>query len=135
MINQNVEVVRGVYDAFANGNVPAVLAAMDAKIEWNEAENFPYADGNPYTGPDAVVEGVFQRLGDEWEYWSLSPEHFFETGSDVVVVLGRYNAKYNKTGGKLDAQFAHVWWLRNGKAVRFQQYTDTDQAARVVQGK
>jgi hypothetical protein len=36
---------------------------MDPSIEWNEAENFIYADRNPYVGPQAVLEGVFTRLG------------------------------------------------------------------------
>jgi len=44
---------------------------MSPDIQWNEAENFVYADGNPYVGPDAVVNGVFARLGAEWEYWNL----------------------------------------------------------------
>ena len=57
-MSRNVEVIRGAYDAFERGDVPAVLASMAPNIEWNEAENFPYADGNPYIGPDAVVGGV-----------------------------------------------------------------------------
>ena len=32
------------------------------------------------------------------------------------------------------AQFAHVWKLRGGKVVSFQQYTDTLQATKAVSG-
>ena len=35
-------------------------------------------------------------------------------------------------GAAIDAQFAHFWWLRDGKATRFQQYTDTAQARAAV---
>jgi ketosteroid isomerase-like protein len=31
------------------------------------------------------------------------------------------------TSTPVDAQFAHVWQLRDGKVVRFRQYTDTGQ--------
>jgi ketosteroid isomerase-like protein len=47
------------------------------------------------------------------------------------VVLGRYRATNRETGKALDAPFAHVWDLRGGKVVRFDQYADTAQLARV----
>src|ERR1700682_1325604 len=65
MSQQSVEVISGLYDSFGRGDVPAVLGQMDQQIEWNEAENFIYADRNPYVGPQAVLDGVFMRLGAE----------------------------------------------------------------------
>ena len=47
MSQENVALVRGIYDSFAAGDVPAVLGAMSPDIVWNEAENFPLADRNP----------------------------------------------------------------------------------------
>ena len=78
---KNVEIVQNLYAAFAKGDVPSVLQKFDPKIVWNEAENFPYADGNPYIGPQAVLEGVFTRLGAEWEYWSLAEQTYYEANS------------------------------------------------------
>jgi ketosteroid isomerase-like protein len=126
-MNENVQILSDAYAAFAAGDVPAVLAVMSPDIVWNEAENFPYADGNPYVGPDAVVEGVFARLGAEWDYWNLEIERLLDAGENVVA-LGRYKARHSATGKDLDAQFAHIWWLEDGKIVRFQQYADTAQA-------
>jgi len=49
------------------------------------------------------------------------------------VVLGRYGGTIKASGGEtLDAQFCHVYDFRDGKAVTFQQYTDTTQWARVT---
>jgi hypothetical protein len=62
---ENVQVVRRIYESFGSGDIPAVLEQMDQSIEWNEAENFVYADLNPYIGPQAVLEGLFTRLGSE----------------------------------------------------------------------
>ena len=62
------------------------------------------------------------------ENFVVLPEHFIE-GGDTVVVEGRYRGKMKATGTPVDAQFAHVWQLRDGKVVRFQQYTDTKQWA------
>jgi uncharacterized protein len=131
MAQENVELVRGLYDAFGKGDVQAVLDRMDEGVEWNEAENFPYADRNPYVGPQAVLEGVFARLGEEWEVFEVVPEELLDAG-DRVVALGRYNATHKATGRGVRAQFVHVWGVRVGRVRSFQQYTDTKQVADAI---
>ncbi len=131
MSQENVDLIRAIYAAFAAGDVPGVLSRMSPDIVWNEAENFPYADGNPYVGPQAVLEGVFARIGAEWDGFEAAPDELLDAG-DAVVALGRYRGIFKATGKRLDAQFAHVWRVADGKAAAFQQYTDTLQAARVT---
>jgi ketosteroid isomerase-like protein len=133
MSKENVALVKSLYEAFGRGDVPAVLAAMDPGIVWNEAENFPYADRNPYVGPGAVLEGVFARLGSEWDGFGLDVEEVLDAG-DTVVARGRYKGAFRKTGTRIHAQFAHVWRLRGGKVAAFQQHVDTAQVARAVAG-
>ena len=120
------EFVRSLYDAFGKGDVATVVNALDPGIRWLEAESYPYADRNPYVGPQSVVEGVFGRLLADIDSFTLHPARFIDAG-DHVVVEGRYRGKMKATGRPLDAQFAHVWQVRGGKVVRFQQYTDTRQ--------
>ena len=131
MSDDNVALIRDTYAAFAAGDVPAVLGGMAQDIEWNEAENFAYADGNPYRGPEAILSGVFARLGGEWDGFAAVPEAYFGAG-ETVVVTGRYRGTCKATGKSLDAQMAHVWRIEDGKIAGFQQYTDTLQFARVM---
>ena len=126
------EHIKKLYNAFGEGDVETVLAGFTEDIQWNEAENFIYSDGNPYVGGTAVAEGVFARLGGEWEYWNLEDISFHNVDSNMVLVTGRYNALNKASGKELDAQFAHLWTLRDSLASSFQQYTDTKQAAEVV---
>lgn len=133
MSQENVQIIRGMYDAFGRGDVPSVIGRLDQTVEWHEAENFIYADRNPYVGPQAVLEGVFMRLGADWEGFAVAPEEWIDAG-DRLVVLGIYSGTHKTTGRKVRAQFAHVWSLREGRVVRFQQYTDTKQFADTVAG-
>lgn len=128
MSQANVDLMKSLYDAFARGDAAAVLGGMDPGIVWNEAENFPYADRNPYVGPMAVAEGVFGRIAAEWDDFRVVPEELLDAG-DTVVALGRYSGTYKATGKSINAQFVHVWRLSQGKVTRFQQYADTAQAA------
>lgn len=128
----NSDRVAKIYDAFARGDGAAVMAQFDPEIVWNEAENFLYAGGNPYKGPDAVANGVFGPIGAEWDNFRLEMVEFHNLDDDGVLVTGRYRGTYKATGKELDAQFAHVWKLRDTLAVSFQQYTDTWQALQVA---
>lgn len=129
---KNIEIVQNIYTAFAKGDVPAVLEKFHPKIEWNEAENFPYADGNPYVGPQAVLEGVFARLGAEWEYWNLTEQTYYEATSGEIIVTGRYKAKNKMTAKEINVQFVHMWTLEDGLVTKFQQYADTYQAVEAM---
>ena len=130
-MSANVDLVRGIYDAFATGDVPGVLGRMAPDIVWMEAENFPYADGNPYVGPEAVAAGVFARCIGEWDDFGVQIDEIVD-GGDTVIALGRYLGTYKATGKTQHTQMAHVWRIAGGKAARFQQYADTLAVARVT---
>lgn len=131
MSQENVSIVRGMYEAFGRGDIASVLATLDPQVEWWEAENFIYADENPYIGSQAVLEGVFMRIGTEWDGFSVAPKELLDAG-DTVVGHGYYSGVYKQNGKQVRAQFAHLFSFRDGKIVKFQQYTDTAQFERAV---
>jgi ketosteroid isomerase-like protein len=118
----NLNIIQGTYAAFAKGDVPGVLGILSPDIAWTEAEGFPY--GGTYIGPQAVLEGVFMRLGTEWDGFAAVPSEFID-GGNAVVVLGKYSGAYKATGKSFQADFAHVWKMQDGKAIQFTQYVDT----------
>ena len=128
----NMAIIQKLYEDFARGDIPAVGAAMSINIEWNEAENFPFADGNPYIGLDAILEGVFGRIGEEWDYWNLADLNFNEMSNNKILVTGRYKAKYKKNGAIINLQMSHLWDLKDGKITKFQQYADTKGIADAI---
>ena len=131
MSAENKHIIEGLYAAFGRGDVPSIIGALDAEIEWWEAENFIYADKNPYRGPQTVLMGVFGRIMADWDGFTVTPEEVLDAG-DTVVGRGYYAGKYRKTGRTVKAQFAHVFKMRDGKVVKFQQYTDTAQFREAV---
>jgi ketosteroid isomerase-like protein len=126
----NVDSVKQVYQAFAENDIFRVLGFLNSEIDWTEAEGFPY--GGTYHGPKAVLEGVFMRLGAEWNGFAAVPDEFID-GGDTVVALGKYSGTYKATGKSFAANFAHVWKIQDGKAVRFVQYVDTLLVHRALQ--
>ncbi|WP_109829467.1 nuclear transport factor 2 family protein [Reichenbachiella versicolor] len=127
---QNLQIVENLYNAFATGDMPTVLGSMHPDIEWNEAEGNSLADGNPYTSPDAILNGVFERLGANHEYFNLSDIQLHNMSDNKVLATLRYEAKVRATGKAYSAQAAHFWTLNSeGKIKAFQQYVDTKKLA------
>lgn len=118
----NKEIVAGAYASFATGDIPAALGAMADDIRWTEADGFPLA--GTYIGPQAVLEGVFMRLEEVGDDFAVIPEQFIADG-DTVVALGNYFWKSKGSGAPAEVKMVHVWTLEDGKAVAFQQHTDT----------
>lgn len=126
----NGEIINGIYEAFAKGDVPGVLGAFDENIAWSEAEGFMY--GGTYNGPNGVLSGVFTRLATEWEGFAAVPEKVVDGGDGNVISTGTYSGKYLQTGKSMKVPFAHEWELSDGKVVKFRQHTDTLVIARDI---
>jgi ketosteroid isomerase-like protein len=129
MSEQNVEFVKGVYGAFAQGDVPAVLGSFADDIEWFEAEGMPY--GGLYRGPEAVAQNVFGPITEDVEGFAVTPEELIGSGASVAAVV-RYTGTGKATGKALDVPVVHVWEIRDGKIARFRQFIDTVKYAEVV---
>src|SRR5512146_1081638 len=123
------DTIRSLYEAFARGDVPTVLGALAPDVSWTEAEGFPY--GGTYSGPQAVLENVFMKLGSEWEGFAAVPEQLVSEG-DTVVALGTYSGKYKATGKSMKVPYVHVWKFQGGKVQTFVQHCDTALVQRAL---
>jgi ketosteroid isomerase-like protein len=129
MAEQSVDVVKHMYEAFARGDVPAVLGAFAEDIEWHEAEGMPY--GGLHRGGEAVAQNVFGPLTEDVEGFAVTPEELIASG-DTVVAVARYTGTGKATGKDLDVCAVHIWDVRDGRVVRFRQFVDTVKFAECV---
>jgi len=108
-----------------------LFGAMSPDIRWHEAEGNPLSDHNPYIGAQAIGEGVFGRLLAAIDNFSAVPDRYVDGGDDVIV-LGRYGGTMKHNGATLDSPFCHAYQFEGDRIVSFQQYTDTEQWARLM---
>lgn len=120
MSNENVELLRGTYDAFGRGDVPAVMGAFADDISWSVPEALPH--GGQARGKEEVGQ-FFERLASMWEDFGLEINDYVASG-DRVCVIGR------ATGRLGDVQtgygFVHAWTVRDGVLVDLDEYVDPD---------
>lgn len=118
----NLEIIQGLYAAFAAGDIEQVLAVLDPEVEWTESAGIPY--GGTFVGHAAILSGVFGKIGAEWDGFTARVDQYLDAG-DQIVTLGVDSGTYKATGKSMAAPTASVWTLREGKVVKFVQYIDT----------
>jgi uncharacterized protein len=120
---QNVQLVKNAYSAFQRGDVPAILALLSDDVTWE----LPGPAEIPYAGRRRGHEGAaefFRLLGESDEVLVFEPHRFLADG-DLVIVLGRYEARVKSTGRVAKTDWVHVFELRDGLAVSWREYLDT----------
>ena len=118
MSNDNAELLRGAYEAFGRGDIPAVMAVFDENIEWHVPEVLP--QGMTVRGRDQVGE-FFEKLGSTWQDFGLELDDLVASG-DRVCAIGRAGGTLD--GKRADYGFVHAWTVRDGSCVRFDEYVD-----------
>ena len=77
------ETVRTFYAALGRGDAYAALTLLSDKLEWTEADGFPYFSGTWRT-PQKVLENLFVPLLKDWETFVADPDSFVSEASEVV---------------------------------------------------
>ncbi len=119
----NIDIVRQLYGAFERGDVDVVLSLLHDDITWD----FPGPREIPYTGTYQGRERVrefFEEIGASVSAEAFTVERCVADG-DVVVAVGHERMRLKATGRTFEMQWADVFDLREGKIVRFREYTDT----------
>lgn len=118
MSDQNVEMLKGAYEAFGRGDIPGVMSVFADDIEWHVPAVLP--QGMDVRGKDNVAP-FFQKLADTWEGFSVEVEDFVASG-DRVCVIGAGSGKLD--GADASYGFVHAWTVRDGECTRFVEYAD-----------
>lgn len=118
----HLDLIRATYQGTSEENGQNLLAALAPDASWTEADGFPYA--GTYVGPNAIIAGVFRRLGTEWTGYRAEVHTFLEDG-DRVAAFGVYSGTYNATGKSMRAAFAHLCEVKDGKIAAMTQYVDS----------
>ena len=123
MSEGNLDVIRRGYEAFGRGDINALLESFDEQIQWLTPGPSELPTSGRRTGRQAVAQ-FFTAVNDAFDIQRFEPKEFIAQG-DRIVVLGSETARVKSTGRVLDLDWVHVFAMRNGKVVAFQEFFDT----------
>lgn len=130
MSRENVELVRRGYDAWAESG-QLDFEFLDPEIEWRGPREFPDLAA-PHYGHDGVRR-YMEKLSEAIEDYRMVPEEFIDAGDDQVLVFSREGGRGRSSGAEVQTNpTAHLWTIRDGKAIRMQSYWERDEALEAV---
>jgi uncharacterized protein len=109
MSQENVEIVRQAFDAFARGDLDAAYSFAHPEIEFHTYADSPEA--GVYRGREAVRE-YNEELFAQFESLRIEVEEFVDAGDHVIVVSTQHAVP---KGGRqeIDAHLAELWTVRD----------------------
>jgi uncharacterized protein len=126
MSEENVERVRGGYEAFARGDVDAVLELLAPDVDWHPAIA-AILGVETLRGREAVRRFLSRDLFEGFDRFRADPLSFEDLG-DFVLVMVRYTGRGEGSGIELDQRFATLYEIRNGQTVTMRDYPTREEA-------
>ena len=125
MSEENVEIVRRIYDVVNASGLGAVGDFLHADVEAVPPSDWP--EGAVVRGREQVREMARQWM-ETFEEFRVEPERYLDAGAENVVVYVRDSGRVRGTDTEIDTHLVHVWTLNHGKVVRCQLFTDEGPA-------
>jgi ketosteroid isomerase-like protein len=123
----NIDTVKGIYEAFGRGDVPAILEQMSPDVDWD----YPQTADVPWLKPRRGREGVgafFRAAGEALEFRAFVPKEIFASpDGKIVVALVDVEAIVKATGRAFrEEDEIHLWRFgSDGRVARFRHGVDT----------
>ncbi|HLN99143.1 MAG TPA: nuclear transport factor 2 family protein [Pyrinomonadaceae bacterium] len=123
MSEQNKAIVQQAYNNFKTGNIDALLGLMADEVSWTLPDMAGVPFGGKRSGRSAVGE-FFSLIGGSQDSLRFEPTRLIAEG-DMVVALGSSDWRVKANKREFGGDFAHVFKIRDGKIVEFNEYMDT----------
>jgi uncharacterized protein len=118
--SQNVEIIEGVYEAYASRDVEGLLGSLHEDFEIRASEPLPW--GGSFHGKDGMMEFI-GRISSHVQS-RVDVDELVEAG-DHVIAIGWSAGKVNATGEEYSVRLIDVCELRDGKILSIHIYLDT----------
>lgn len=130
MSRENVEIVRGIYDAVANRDAPAAFAVYAEDIVWEVSGRRTAVMDSVYHGHEGVRR-FWRDAVSVFGSVDLDVEELIGVGDQVVAVI-REREVGRASRVPVEASHTAIWTLADGKVVRMQVFDDRPQALKAV---
>jgi ketosteroid isomerase-like protein len=125
MSEENVQVVRRMYDAFERGDFDSALAHFDPNIEWDEPPDNPGA--RKWHGRNGVERALATWMG-AFEDYRYELRELIDCGDDMVLLAAWQSGRGKASGVQVSEENFCVFTVRDGKIVRQQMFRHPDEA-------
>jgi ketosteroid isomerase-like protein len=130
-MSDDVEILRSAYEALNHGDIEGAMAALYEDAEWTEHSDIPEA--GVYRGREAIRAFLMQFL-ESWQQFHQETEELI-AGESCVLIMLRSRQRGKGSGIDVEAKYAHLWTMKDGRGVRVDAYIDRNEALRALRAR
>jgi ketosteroid isomerase-like protein len=125
MSQENVEIVRRLYDAFSRED-------WDAAVRDVHPDSVVTFKGGPragtYPGGSEELRAVIEEVRAGFDSWITEPLEFFESGERVVAIVNNRLRPKGGISGEFEYRNGTIWTIRDGKIRSMVQFPNPEEA-------
>ena len=130
MSQENVELVRRAFQAFAERGFDAMAEFWDPDIDWRAAEGAIDDVGEMHG--QVAVRRYMEDWIDTFDDYGVVVEQLRDVGDDRVLSIQRVKGRAKLSGAETVLRYAVVSTVRDGKIVRAREYLSVEEALKAV---
>lgn len=129
---ENIEIVKGIYAAFAKGDAPAVLARIAPDVDWEPG--YSHNSDIPWlkSGRGPAHVGAFLGELQRFDFKQFDLVSVMGDGPWVVALTALHLVDKKSGRAIIEPCEPHVWKLDHGRVVAMRHAADTRAHARVA---
>jgi ketosteroid isomerase-like protein len=131
---ENVTALEPIYAEWGAGRFGRWFEVFAPEYEWGFAGDFPEGAVAPDPAQTSSRSERLRAWLSPWENWRCPAERYIPIGEQVLVFT-RYVGMAKGSGLPVDQDGAHLWTMRDGKAVRLEVFPDRRAALRALGGE
>jgi ketosteroid isomerase-like protein len=129
MSQENVELVHAGFEAFARGDIEAVLRLCDEDIVITQPSEMP--DAGPFLRGHAGVLETIAAWPEQWDDYRIEIRRTVEI-EDYVVATVHQTGRGKSTGIPVETEATMVFAIRQGKIAEWRIFLQEDEALEAV---
>lgn len=131
MFQEDVERLRGAYEAFNERGIEAIVERLAPEFQVRDRESSP--DRQTGHGKEGIKR-LFDSYMEAFDALWLEPEEFIDAGDQIVVSLHQ-RIRGKGSGAEVMGRIAHVWTMSGGAALRLRIFRDKERALEVLRAE
>jgi ketosteroid isomerase-like protein len=124
MSQENVEIVRGVFERWSQGDFQAGTDLFDSHVVLVLRPGFP--DAGAYVGAEGVADYMRGFL-EPWTRLTMEAEELLDAGDSVLVTV-RQRGVGGGSGVSTELHYFQLWTFRGGRLIRLESIRERSEA-------
>jgi ketosteroid isomerase-like protein len=131
LAEENVQIVRRVFDAFVRRDVEAALEVMAPEVEFSAPATQALVEKEvSYEGHEGVRD-YFADVANVWAELEVFLHEYHEVGNDRILVVGRVRGR-GKDRHIVDEPAQWAWKIENEKIIWGHVFTNIEEARKSI---